>query len=266
MKNLTKKFESLAALSAFISNNHPCGYFENYLSEELATGRKRPEFYGTPDYETANKMLLCGWHEGAERVNAAMIKSAAAMSERPRCYNSVVGFAPNVPNYLSGCPLNMINKKRVRVPARVVSIVYNCAVDYTVSTGQIETVAAKLFNVVAGLESSGVRVDLYVIMCAKKGAETFSMSVKIKSAGQPFNLLKMVYPVVHPSFLRRHCISVLDRAGVSKKIKWGNHGMPIDNNWEQKECAAKLGLDTKNIFNYYQLSGKTEKEILAMIK
>lgn len=259
-----KKFESLAAVSYFIANNDINGWF---ATNNYDINRDHGEsFAGTKDLKTADDLMLHGWADGAARVRAAMIHAAGAVSDRPRCYNSVVGFAPNVPNYLAGCPLNMINEKRVRVPARVVDIVYNCVVGYNVKTSDIEKTAAKLFNVVAGLEKSGVRVNLWVMSAAYGGkSNMFAAAVKIKTASQPFNLLKMVYPVVHPSFLRRHMLGVQERSGI-KIGAWKGHGNAITDDRKQKECATKMGIKSNNIFNYYMISGKTEKQIADMIK
>lgn len=262
MKNLSKKFDSLCALSAFIANNAPAGYF---AGRKLASTDGDADFCGTPDFEAADNMMLGGWSDGAKRVEAAMIKSSAAMSDRPRCHTSTVGFAPNVPNYLAGSPLNMINKKRVHVPARVVDIVYNCAVGCSVSASDIEVAAAKLFNVVAGLESAGMRVNLWVVNVNVSNDQNASIAVKIKSDSQPLNVLKMIYPAAHPSFLRRHLFAVLERAGVTGHEWWG-YGKVIKDSAKIKEVVRGFRLSDKNIFSYYNLYSKTEKEISDMIK
>lgn len=268
MKYLSKKFDSLAALSAFIANNKPSGYFNGYEVEQLhsnaceGVGNEK----GTTDFNTANDLMIHGWHEGAKRITAEMIQRNIISNERLRNYNSVVGFAPNVANYLSGSPLNMINKKRVRVPARVVDIVYNCSVDAGVRANRIETVAATLFNVIAGLEKSRIRVNLWVMVASDGGGECFCAAIKIKSANQPFNLLKMIYPVVHPSFLRRHLLALMERAGLDPECRWAGYGRPIIDPKKLSGCLAALNVKNRNILSFYGIEGKTEREITEMIK
>ena len=268
MQNLSKKFNSLNELSTWIAATPVSGYFkDNNLHTSDLSDDKNAKFTGTKDFQTANDLMLHGWADGAKRVRAAMIQAAGPVSDRPRCYNSVVGFAPNVPNYLAGCPLNMINKKRVRVPARVVDIVYNCAVDYTVKAKDIEKAAAVLFNVVVGLEKSGVRVNLWVANVNIGNNQNASIAVRIKSASQPFNLLKMVYPCVHPSFQRRHTFAVLERAGVTgSRADWGGYGHVTTDAAKIKSVISNFGISDKNIFDFYNLKGKNEKEIADMIK
>lgn len=282
MKTINRKFDSLAALSAFIAGNDINGWFaaNGYNSSET-NGR---DFTGTENFEDAENLMLHGWQEGAERVRAAMVESASMTSERPRRYNSVVGFAPNVARYVQGHPLNMINKKRVRVPARVVTICYNSSVGYEVSAANIEKTAARLFNVISGLEKSGVRVELWVLNLSVNakigfkrnkpyviglGNERLNFAVRIKTASQPFNLLKMVYPVVHPSFSRRHGFAVKERAGLEgepNNYDWEGYGVVVHKESEVKNACAALGIKTENVFSYYNLSGKTEKQIADMIK
>lgn len=266
MKAKLKRFDSLAALAAFIDGTAPNGYFAkrvlSSVGEELP--RKRNKFFGTRDYAAANDLLLHGWREGAERINAYMTQAPAATSDRPRIYNAVVGFAPNVPNYIAGVPLNMINRKRVRVPARVVDIVYNCTVSSSVSPHAIETAAAKLYNVVAGLERGGVRVNLWVMEASYGAPEYCATVVRIKTAGQPFNLTKMVYPVVHPSFLRRHMFAVQERMELDPSARWSGYGRPAPD--KVAEFAANMGIKAANIFSYYNLRDKSEKELAAMIR
>lgn len=268
MKNLSKKFSSLNELSAWLSTAPVSGYYkENDLHASEFTNESAVKFTGTKDYGTANDLMLHGWKDGAKRVQAAMIRAASVTGPRPRCYNSVVGFAPNVPNYLTGVPLNMINKKLVRVPARVVDIVYNCACDCSIASGEIENAAAKLFNVAAGLEKSGIRVNLWVVCINFGNNQNASLAVKIKTASQPFNLLKMVYPCVHPSFLRRQYFAALERMGVTgSRAIWRCYGRVITDSAKIKNSVAAFGISDKNIFNYYTLSGKTETQIADMIK
>lgn len=268
MENLSKKFNSLHELASWISAAPISGYYaENnmHCSEEI--GRNASKFTGTKDFQAANDLLLHGWADGAKRVQAAMIQAAGAVSDRPRCYNSVIGFAPNVPNYLAGCPLNMINKKRVRVPARVVDIVYNNGVACNVDAQDIEKTAAVLFNVIVGLEKSGIRVNLWVVNINISNDQNASVAVKIKSANQPFNLLKMTYPCIHPSFQRRHMFAVLERLGVTGSHKdWRGYGRVIKDSVKIKQVVKNFELSDKNIFDFYNLHGKSEKEISDMIK
>ena len=265
MKTINKKFDSLTAFSAWLNATAPAGYFAD--SDFLASTAASEDFTGTSSFYDADRLLLGGWHDGAARVSAYIAGGARGHEDRPQSYYSPVGFAPSVGRYLSGHPYNMINRRRVSVPAPVVSIVYNAAVHDNKNTtpAAIEKAAAKLFNVIAGLEQSGVRVELWVGVFAKTyEREAVNIAVKIKSAGQPFNLLKMIYPIVHPSFLRRHGFAAIERVGVPGS-GWKYYGAPIITEKETEQAAAACGL-RGTCFSYYTIKNLSEKEIKEMIK
>lgn len=283
MKQVIKKFESLGALSAFIASTPVNGWFAKNGVESSVDGSKG--FTGSESFEAANNMMLQGWSEGAARVQKYMNAGVTGTAPKRVIYNSVVGFVPNVSNYLAGNPLNMINQRRVKTPKKVVTIVYNSSVGYGVEAADIEKTAAALFNVVSGLEASGVRVELWVTSFSvnakighrtngkpyiiKTGSEFLFTAVKIKSAGQPFNLLKMIYPVVHPSFLRRHGFAIKERAGLEGEpggLEWYGYGSTVVSKPESVKACQTLRIPSDNVFSYYDLAGKTESEIAKMIK
>ena len=268
MKNLSKKFESLTAFSAWLDTSPVLGYFaeSNHLSSADQSD-ERKEFTHTDSFEDAKKLMLGGWHAGAKRVAAFMAAGGVrGRQDQPQNFYSPVGFAPSVGRYLAGHPCNMINRKKVLTPSPIVTIFYNICVSYNISSSSMEKAAAKLFNVIAGLEARGVRVNLWVGMINHYLNSAVDCAVKIKSAGQPFNLLKMVYPVVHPSFFRRHLFAFIERAGVSNDRGWHGYGKVTRNKIDIAAAVAALNIQAKNIISYYDIEHKTEKEINDMIK
>lgn len=263
--NITiKKFDTLTALSAFIENTPANGYFKG---RKLSSVSGSEDFTGTKNFATANNLLLYGWSEGAKRVKTIMAKNVKAVAVHPRAHYSVTGFAPCVARCLAGHPLNMINKKNVKAPARVVDIVYNCSVSGNVDASDIENNAAKLFNVIVSLERSGVRVNLWCVDISHADHKNyFSTIVKVKDAGQPFSLLKTIYPVVHPSFLRRHVFAVTERANLSPSVDWFGYGRPVRDKEKTRNIISSAGIKTENIFDFHDLRNKNEEEILTTIK
>lgn len=261
--SLSKKFDSLTAFSSWLDNNPVNGLFAEHQKESSKDGDKK--FTLTESWDDAQNLLQYGWHEGAKRVNAVMASGKGKNIMAAKLYNSVAGFAPNVPAYLCGAPAAMINRKQIKTRSRVVTIVYNQCLSGSIDAKEMEDAAATLFNIVVGLEASGVRVELWTACIDEVGNERANCAVRIKSASQPFNLIKMVYPCVHPSFFRRHVFAFIERAGVKSKNWWG-YGRVITDKERIKNSVAKMGLPTENIFSYYTLKGKTEEEILKAIK
>lgn len=222
------------------------------------------KFFYTEDYETSKNYLLHGWHEGAAAVSDFM-GGSAARNYRPQTFNDVRGYACNVGAYLQGSPLCMFNRRKVATAAKTIKIVYNSAVNCDVKAVDLQQAGAKLFNVIAGLQMKNIGVELWVCMINHRNNTQLNCAVCVKSAGDPFNVLQMCYPVVHPSLFRRQMFAVIERAGV-KSSGWGGYGHALENINDIKKGVAALWLPTENVFSYQILSGKSEKEIADMIK
>lgn len=264
MKHYNLKFDSLTALSRFIKETPVKGYFENCV--ELAStrkGRGTTTFTKTASFEAAEKLLTSGYLEGAKRVQAYMIR-ATGNGMKNTLYNDFVGFAPNVPNYISGIPTNMLNVKKTKAKKNIIRIFYNAAVGCDITTEQIERAAASLFNVIVGIEKRGCRVELWCGDLAKADTEQINIAVCAKQANTPLNVNSLAYAVVHPSFTRRHCFAVTERSGA--KGKWSRYGNAITRESDQREALEQLHLRDAVIFNYYHLRGKSEAKIADEIQ
>lgn len=265
MKRYDLKFNSLTELSRFIETTPPKGVFKNATLQSQREGNE--SYYGTSNYQQADNLMLDGWEDGVKSVAAYMSKSnAGRRGQSPEIYNSFVGFAPCVPAYLSGNPLNMYNQKQAPNRKRIISITYNLAIDCSVSASQIQRAAAKLFNVIVGLEKQGVSTELYICQISAKNEELIFMSTCIKRAERPFNLLSAVYPFVNPSMLRRHGLAITERAGVRSKKWLSGYGRPISDIQETIFECKRVGIPTENVFNYDSLEYNSEEYIAKALK
>lgn len=262
-----KVFQSVAALANYIKLGTPSGVFSNEDEIFLASEDYDAEFSGTANLGEALKLLKYGWADGAARVRGFMADGGNFESiGEPEIIPGVVGFCPNVPAYIAGVPQNMLQMEYPPTDRQITTIVYNSAVGFDIEAGKIEKTAARLFNVVAGLEARGVGVELWAVDLSKCGDDVKALGVKIKSAGDSFNILNAVFSCVHPSFCRRIGFRSVEIAGFDNPKWLIGYGTAVIDGPGQNELLKKMGLDCKNVFNYYNLSGKTEKEILAMIK
>lgn len=259
-----KVFQSVAALANYIESGKVAGVFVGKTQHSESSDK---DFSGTENITEALSLLKYGWHEGAARVRGFMAESGNFESiSEPEIVPGVVGFCPCVPAYLAGVPQNMLCLESVPTDRKVTTIVYNTAVGCDVNSKDIEKAAARLFNVVAGLESQGVGVELWAVNIAGYDDEKNAIGVKIKSAGDSFSVLNSVFPCVHPSFCRRIVFRSIEIAGFNNLYWSFGYGQPITDGKKQNDLLNKMGLESKNVFSYYNLSGKTEKEILSMIK
>lgn len=250
--------------------------FNNWLqvTPQTAAGKKfdysnemsksNTEFTGTESFAEAQSLLKYGDKVNADKIAATIRKIKAngkGNETRNRLYNSPCGFMPIVPKVLAGDPQNMLAiKKQTYKSTKVINIAYNVAVDCTRTTEDLIETAAKVANVIASLEKNGYRVNLYAYSCGMDlKYNYYSLLVKIKDSGKYLDTLRIAYPLVNPSFYRRHIFGYMERLkGFYLNRSYGK----IVNEEGCKECLPVNAC----YLSYYLCSGKTEEEIAKYIE
>lgn len=165
------------------------------------------DFCGTKTFDEATELLLQGDRATADKVLrdvAAIKRLINKQAKRMRVETGVVGFAPNVPNYLAGVPRSMITAKPAERKDKVINVVYNFGAAWTISTDDMIKAVINLAGAVYALEAGGARVNVYGGCCTWYKSDEVGVFIKVKNASQPMDTLKMIYPLGHPSMLRRH--------------------------------------------------------------
>lgn len=212
-------FESLGDFSRALNTRPANGYYTEIYTE-CSRREGRENWYGTPDYQTADNLLLNGDKENAAKIQTALNTrlrlNGGGRTPQNTLYNSVQGFAPNMGRLMSGHPENMLNIRRImRDNSKVITIMYNLNAHSAISVGNIINAGAKLLAAVKQLEKNGYRCNLYVgfcarIQCAGK-TETKGAFVKVKNAGKMLDGTRLAYTFINPSFLRRHMLAYIER-------------------------------------------------------
>ena len=250
--------------------------FSNWLqvTPQTAAGKKfdysnemsksNTEFTGTESFAEAQNLLKCGDKENADRIAATIRKIKAqgkGNATRNKLYNSPCGFMPVVPKVLAGDPENMLAiKKQTYKSTKVINIAYNVAVDCTRTTEDLIETAATVANVIASLEKNGYRVNLYAYSCGRDlKYNYYSLLVKIKDSGKYLDTLRIAYPLVNPSFYRRHVFGYMER------LKGFNLNRTYGKIVHEEGCKECLPINACYL-SYYLCSGKTEEEIAKYIE
>lgn len=261
IKDITRIYNSVAEFSAALSGPYNKVFANPY---ERASDRGSESFTGTPDYETADKLMNYGDSGSLEKMQAVKVRKNAGQGTeiRRRQVNSVVGYAPNVPNYLRGVPVSMIGQNRVRVQSsKVVSVVYNFTVDSGVSQDSIMKESAKLLSVITSMERAGYRAGLSVMFSATKGAERYNIIIKVKDPGQYMDVRKLAYIFVNPSFLRRHCFRA-EETERELTENWNNgYGMVSDSNICRRIVNNTPALKVAKYIGFDELRGRTPADV-----
>ena len=262
-KVIFNKFNSVEEFSNWI-NTTPQTKKGKEFSVSTEVSRQRTEFTGTGSFEEAQALLKYGDKVNADKITATIrkIKAQGKGNEtRNKLYNSPCGFMPIVPKVLAGDPQNMLAiKKQKYTSTKVLNIAYNVAVSCSITVTELTETAAKVANIIASLEKNGYRVNLYAYACGRDLKNNYySLLVKIKDSGKYLDTLRIAYPLVNPSFYRRHVFGYMER------LKGFNLNSSYGKIVHEEGCKECLPINACYL-SYYFCSGKTEEEIAKYIE
>lgn len=185
----------------------------------------------TNSYEEANELARTGYKEGLDKLKAANSKTRhVGSAPKALPVTSVVGFAPHVPNAITGVPCSMIATQKVEQKAKVISILYYMGGACHVNAKEFVEAGKNILNVIYTLELQGYRVALNVLTNFCEDSERALCSVQIKHWRQPSNPLKISYPLIHPSFFRRHGFRWLEtQPELTVRDFTCGYGRPLEN-------------------------------------
>ena len=205
MKNpkiIIEQFSSLGQFLDTISARTPNKVFK---VRPLASEDKDYDFTKTHSYDEATSLARTGYKEGLDKLKAANSKSRhLGNAPKPMPITGPIGFTPHVPNAITGVPNSMIATQKVEQKAKVISILYYMGGSCRVDADEFVEAGKNVLNVIYSLELQGYRVALNVLLNFFESDERTFCITQIKNWRQPSNPLKISYPLIHPSFFRRH--------------------------------------------------------------
>ena len=254
MKNIIKKFDSLSEYSRYLTKP-VSALFQLYGHKASSEGNK--SFTNTESWEEAEQLLKFGDKENLAKLQTKMVKQGlkgSGETKKTETYRSFVGYAPHVPSYVAGSPLNMLRKREVKTSNRkIVNIMYSPVAHGGVDTEELLNASLAVMNFVSSLEKQGYKVNLYTIITSRKRNQTVSQIVKIKSSDDYTNLAKVVYPMVNPSFLRRHFFRFMEVTDeVTEREFCRTYGVPVYEQHEVEPIWKKMGIRVDYYFNFYE--------------
>lgn len=186
----------------------------NYLKRRRKPGRDNASdtssehFSGTKDFKEALEFMKYGDEELYKKIKEEkrkinIEKMLGNVSNRQRYEQRIYGCIPNVPIYLIGSPINMINPEKNMLSHRILNIFLDIAVHGDVDKEDIIRNGIAYLNVIDLLEKKGYRCNLFAGTSSKYGAHHMYMYVKVKTDREPLNLKKICFPLASPSMLRR---------------------------------------------------------------
>lgn len=197
-----EQFDNVYKFMDTIQNRTENGKF--YPAAKLT---KEPEWYGTPNWETALDQFSNGLPEVAERLHHSLanFKANTAFTSRVKPRNYYYGYAPNVPAAIIGLPKSMRQMNRQPQKIKTVTLISNGCVLYDITARELTKHGETVLNLVYALEKSGYRVQLELLIsatdCESRG--DFFCSIILKEYKQALDIMKLSFPLTSPSMFRR---------------------------------------------------------------
>lgn len=194
--------------------------FSQYLiNKQKKPGRENESnkddysFTGTRSFQEAMDLMLYGDEDILKQINAERKKInvdriIGNAIKRNKYENNIYGCVPNVPAFLVGTPINMINREPKAISQKIINIFLDVTAPWHVDKQTILENGVLYLTVIDLLEKSGYRCNLYAGSTSSfsDGSENnleHYMLVRVKTDREPLNLKKICFTIANPSMLRR---------------------------------------------------------------
>lgn len=276
-KVLYKHFDSLGEMSEWIRTTPQTKLGEKFNASNDERPYKAKTFYLTENFTEADNLLLHGDAENAAKIEKYLKQITAGKDSKSKGFRakemrngfrvSPVGFCPVVPKVLAGDPDNMISLHReLKSTSKVLNIILSCTTSCDINGEEMNLCFSRILCALISLENLGYRINIKLVEAVYMSGGMHYISVKVKESGKKLDLLRVAYPLVHPSFLRRHVCAVNERLhGKGIRLN-GCYGRVISP--ETKEGMKIIKGDRKNVavLDYETCKNKNVGEIMDFIK
>jgi hypothetical protein len=206
-KLIFEHFKNLDALLTAV-NTRPLNAVYKTRKDRLAseyTGYSATRDTKTINYNESVEIMKKGYSEPLKQIKQGIAKmNRDNMGEKKRVKADVVGFMPIVPNAIIGLPKTMLNVKKQPQKQKMINLVYGFSALGNVSADKLLKGGILFLSLVNQLEKEGYRIKIDLLRCTTASEQdAIAYTVTVKEYSQPLNLLKLCYPLVHPSMLRR---------------------------------------------------------------
>ena len=197
-------------------------------------------FTGTENWEEAQNLLATGYKDGCkDLLNCKTGVTVANELSRPKVTKSYAGYAPCVPAAIMGMPKTMYHKTKVISKQPVINLYYDCGVNCCISTETMTRGGKNLYSLINYLDKHGIRVNLFLLVGIYSQGNFAYLTIKAKNSDTPINPQLISYPLIHPSFFRRHVFNWIETSNCTDYVSF-THGYGYNVRDEFSNIRAKL--------------------------
>lgn len=164
----------------------------------------------TRTYEEALQLAAAGWHDGeaeARKVSGKLLRELGSVIEKDEELIDIEGQGLDVANFVQGIPEHWVRYERnwENAPGPIVKVVVNMGIEFHTAASTIITRGAAVAGMIECIELTGRSCELWVGDYSSGGwnGAPLLMLVKVKTAGQPLDMGRVMFALAHPSSLRR---------------------------------------------------------------
>jgi len=226
MNVYTEEFPSVNNLLKTLDCRKPNEVFKGRSLSSEDKERKDGTWYCTCDYDNAKQLITFGYKEHLDKIKQQMRVTSKKYNKfqvvsKNAPHSDIVGYIPHVPNAIQNIPNSMINVHKIPQKQKTMHIVYtnsgNCCEnsDFFIDAGVAMLTAVNI------IEANGIQVKLdLAFVAAEESSEVAFPTVNLKNYGQRLDLLKICFPITHPSMLRRIGFKWIETNPFIKKGDW----------------------------------------------
>lgn len=241
--------------------------------EESSQRTGNGSWAGTDSYKEASDLALYGDKNSMLKVqdSCKRLKKDKARTEQrsqARIIRTVAGTRPCVPAAIMGRPNSMYRRMNISVKKPVVTVFYSMSASGGESTASIINTGANLAEAIQIAERSGVRVNLSAGVTAATSKQHSALFVRIKDSSKDFDLLRMAYVLINPSFLRRHYFRWIEtKEGIDPDLWKYGYGKPMERDELKKltEQMQKQAIKADYLLAYNDIKSKSSEQIARII-
>ena len=236
-------FDSLYKLKQHIDN--PPELNPLWEDEDLSSQTELyspSDFHDTKNFNDFKKFLFTGTKTYYKYMkhNLNKIESKYKFNHSHKKYkNSVVGFAPIVPESIKNNPVCMITQYP-KINDTKLTIYINISVPALVSSSTIINFRASLLYLLNFLDSVGVKTEIRLITISEERHEFYVVEILLKRYNERLNLFKLAFPLISPDMLRRGKFYLLEHSTVRSSSWTYGYGTPAHPKIEKRHIFSQI--------------------------
>lgn len=222
-------FSSLFSLVNYVENipleqqNRTIAFSKNYV-----------DFTKTRNMIEAIDLAKNGWSEGIEQAKEISELISMETATTQKYINSISGGFVNVGKMLSGDPVHMRKKAKIK-GRKNITIFISVGVSSNIKTKYMIIFSCLVAAMIDMTENAGYSCQLVAVDSALQNEKCYQQTaIKLKDFGEKLNINDIVFALGHPSFLRRFLFAVVGTSPECLKI-YQTMGRPCDIGFNEKD-------------------------------